>query len=194
MTFEIVKYSPDMIKKQVDLLWEITDHWKYPFGTTDEQTPLTHTTLEPDNAEVNGIQVDQDTDLLYVSVGSPNSFVCVFTLPDLEFVKNFGSNGNSYHTEPNLTLLNLLNGNKNLYVSANNIVYIHNVSDASSQNFGDLLSSFIPIQGLETMITKPTNPVARPMKMENTSALSSDPAGRNMDVLASMVPRCSVPD
>lgn len=129
----------------------VVEVWKYPFGTTDEQTPLTHTTLEPDNAEVNGIQVDQDTDLLYISVGSPNSFVCVFTLPDLEFVKNFGSSSNSYHSEPNLTLLNLTNGDKNLYVSADNIVYIHDVSDASSQNFGDLLSSFSPIQGLETM-------------------------------------------
>ncbi|MCH8906972.1 MAG: hypothetical protein IH840_07775 [Candidatus Heimdallarchaeota archaeon] len=34
MTFEIVSYTPDMIKKQVDLLWEITDQWDYPFGTS----------------------------------------------------------------------------------------------------------------------------------------------------------------
>ncbi|MCH9028722.1 MAG: T9SS type A sorting domain-containing protein [Bacteroidetes bacterium] len=129
----------------------LVEVWKYPFGTNDEQTPLTHSTLYPDNAEVNGVQVDQETDLLYVSVGSPNSYVCVFTLPDLEFVTNFGSNGNSYHSEPNLTLLNLPNGGKNLYVSANDIVYIHDVSDVASQNFGNLVGSFNPIKGLETL-------------------------------------------
>ncbi|MCH7772767.1 MAG: hypothetical protein IIA49_17425, partial [Bacteroidetes bacterium] len=112
----------------------LVEVWKYPFGTNDEQTPLTHSTLYPDNAEVNGVQVDQDTDLLYVSVGSPNSYVCVFTLPDLVFVTNFGSNGDSYHSEPNLTLLNLPSGGKNLYVSADDIVYIHDVSDAASPN------------------------------------------------------------
>jgi len=107
----------------------LVEVWKYPFGTNDEQTPLTHSTFTPSNAEVNGIQVDQETDLLYVSLGSDASYVCVFTLPDLVFVTNFGSDGNSYHSEPNLTLLNLPNGDKNLYVSADNIVYIHDVSD-----------------------------------------------------------------
>jgi hypothetical protein len=125
--------------------------WKYPFGINDEQTPLTHPTFDPLNAEVNGVQIDQDNDLLYVSVGSPNSLVSVFTLPNLAFVTNFNSNGDSYHTEPNLTLLNLPTGDKHLYVSADNIVYIHDVSDTASQDFGDLLGSFVPIQGLETM-------------------------------------------
>jgi hypothetical protein len=129
----------------------VVEVWKYPFGTDDEQTPLTHTTLEPDNAEVNGLQVDQETDLLYVSVGSPNSHVSVFTLPDLEFVTNFNSNDASYSTEPNLTLLNLTNGDKHLYVSANTIVYIHNVSDAESENFGEYLGSFGTPHDLETM-------------------------------------------
>jgi hypothetical protein len=129
----------------------VVEVWKYPFGTGDEQTPISHTTLEPDNAEVNGLQVDQETDLLYVSVGSPNSHVVVFTLPALTYVTHFNSNGDSYHREPNLTLLNLSTGDKHLYVSADNIVYIHDVSNAASQNYGDLLGSFVPIQGLETM-------------------------------------------
>ena len=128
----------------------LVEVWKYPFGINDDQTPLTHPTFDPLNAEVNGVQVDQDTDLLYVSIGSPNSHVSVFTLPDLNFVTNFGS-GASYHIEPNLALLNLPNGDKNLFVSADDIVYIHDVSDTSSQNFGNLLGSFVPIQGLETM-------------------------------------------
>jgi hypothetical protein len=129
----------------------VVEVWKYPFGPGDELTPISHSTLEPDNAEVNGLQVDQGTDLLYVSVGSPNSHVSVFSLPDLTYITHFNSNGDSYHHEPNLTLLNLPNGDKYLYVSADNIVYIHEVTDTASQNFGNLLGSFVPIQGLETM-------------------------------------------
>jgi hypothetical protein len=129
----------------------LVEVWKYPFGTGDEQTPITHATLEPDNAEVNGLQVDPETDLLYVSIGSPKSHVVVFSIPDLTYVTHFNSDGNSYHTEPNLTLINLPNGDKHLYVSADNIVYIHDVSDVASQSFGDLLGSFGTSHDLETM-------------------------------------------
>jgi len=130
----------------------LVEVWKYPFGTGDEQTSLTHSSFIS-TAQVNGVQVDQETNLLYVSVGRYASYVSVFTLPDLVFVTNFGSEDNNYHyqKEPNLTLLNLPNGDKNLYVSADNIVYIHDVSDVASPNFGNLLSSFNPIKGLETM-------------------------------------------
>jgi hypothetical protein len=129
----------------------VVEVWKYPFGSNDEQAPIGHSTLEPDNAEVNGLQVDPETDLLYVSVGSPNSHVVVFSIPDLTYITHFNSNGNSYHVEPNLTLLNLPNGDKHLYVSADNIVYIHDISDLASQDFGNLLGSFGTTHNLETM-------------------------------------------
>ena len=130
----------------------LVEVWKYPFGTGDEQTYLTHSSFIS-GAQVNGVQVDQETDLLYISLGRYASYVCVFTLPDLVFVTNFGSEDNNYHyqKEPNLTLLNLPNGDKNLYVSADDIVYIHDVSDVASQDFGNLVGSFNPIKGLETM-------------------------------------------
>lgn len=36
MTYEIKNYSPDYIERQVDLVWEVTNDWKYPFGTSYE--------------------------------------------------------------------------------------------------------------------------------------------------------------
>ena len=34
MTFEIKEYSKDYIKKQVDLIWKVTDPWKYGYQTS----------------------------------------------------------------------------------------------------------------------------------------------------------------
>ena len=33
MSFEIKNYEPNLLKMQVDLLWEVTDDWKYPYAT-----------------------------------------------------------------------------------------------------------------------------------------------------------------
>ena len=121
---------------------QLVEVWKYPFQN-NEQPPLTNTTFN--NSQVNGLAIDQDTDKLYVAIGDPSSTVSVFSIPDLTFQMNFNKQGVNYHSEPNLTLLNLNNGNKNIYVSADFIVYIH---DAVT---GSYISEFVPEEGLETM-------------------------------------------
>ncbi len=120
----------------------LVEIWKYPFEG-NEQTPLIHSTFS--NDQVNGIVVDQEADLLYISIGSSSSTVSVFSLPELNFIMNFSKDGANYHSEPNLALLNLNNGNKNLYVSADFLVYIHNAET------GEFLNEFTPERGLETM-------------------------------------------
>lgn len=120
----------------------LVEVWKYPFEGNELQ-PLTHSTFS--NSTVNGVFIDQETDLLYVSIGDPSSTVSVFTLPDLVFQMNFNKAGVNYHIEPNLTLLNLPSGDKNIYVSADDVVYIHNATT------GEYIDEFTPEEGLETM-------------------------------------------
>ncbi|MEJ2493892.1 MAG: phytase [Ignavibacteriaceae bacterium] len=121
---------------------QLVEVWKYPFKD-NEQTQLTNSTFE--NSQVNGIAIDQDSDLLYISIGSPSSTISVFSLPDLTFVKNFNKSGANYQSEPNLTILKLSKGTKYIYVSMDYSVDIHNEST------GDYISSFTPEKGLETM-------------------------------------------
>ena len=121
---------------------QLVEVWKYPF-IGNEQTPLTHSTFN--NSQVNGIAIDQDINLLYISVSYPSSTISVFSLPDLTFVKNFNRNGDDYKSEPNLTILKLSNGTKNIYVSMDYTVDIHN------EETGEFLSTFTPEKGLETM-------------------------------------------
>lgn len=121
---------------------QLVEVWKYPFEG-NEQTALTHSTFN--NSQVNGLAVDQSSNLLYVAIGEPSSTVSVFSLPDLTFQMNFNKQGANYHSEPNLAILNLLNGDKNIYVSADFPVYIHNAVT------GEYLDEFIPSEGLETM-------------------------------------------
>ena len=120
----------------------LVEVWKYPF-IGNEQTQLTNSTFS--NSQVNGIAIDQDTDLLFISIGSPSSTISVFSLPDLTFVKNFNRNGADYKSEPNLTILKLSNGSKNIYVSMDYTVDIHN------EETGEFISTFTPEKGLETL-------------------------------------------
>lgn len=120
----------------------LVEVWKYPFAG-NEQTPLTHSTFN--NSQVNGIAIDQQENLLYIAVGEPSSTVSVFSLPALSFQFNFSQNGKNYHSEPNLALLILANGEKNIYVSADFTVDIHNATT------GNFLNEFTPERGLETI-------------------------------------------
>jgi hypothetical protein len=120
----------------------LVEVWKYPFEGNELQ-PLTHSTFN--NSQVNGLAIDQENNLLYVAIGEPSSTVSVFSLPDLTFQINFNKQAADYQSEPNLTILNLTNGDKNIYVSADFPVYIHN------RITGELLDEFNPEQGLETM-------------------------------------------
>lgn len=121
----------------------LVEVWKYPF-IGNGQSPLHHSTFSRSNA--NGIIVDQETDLMYISVGKPACTVSVFSLPGLEFQMNFNRWWwPDYGGEPNLTLLNLADGEKRLYVSANDVVQVHDPKT------GKYLYKFYPEKGLETM-------------------------------------------
>jgi hypothetical protein len=120
----------------------LVEVWKYPF-IGNEQTSLTDSTFS--NSNVNGIAIDQDTDLLYISIASPSSTISVFSLPDLTFVKNFNRDSADYSREPNLTILKLENGTKNIYVSMDYTVDIHN------EETGEYIGTFTPEKGLETL-------------------------------------------
>jgi hypothetical protein len=71
--------------------------------------------------------------------------VCVFSLPDLTYVQTITS-GRLYGLEPNLALIRLPSGTKQLYVSNDNVIDVH---DAAT---GQKLSEFAPLTGVETML------------------------------------------
>lgn len=120
----------------------LVEVWKFPFEA-NQIASLTHTTFN--NSPVNGVLVDQNTNLLYISIGSPSSTVSVFSLPDLNFLSNFNRAGANYYSEPNLALLNLNDSSKKIYVSTDFTVDIHNTES------GEFLLTFTPQKGLETM-------------------------------------------
>lgn len=123
----------------------LVEVWRYPFRSDADELPaLTHSCLQASTeSATNGVLVDQESDLLYVASNrSPN--VCVFSLPDLTFRRSISS-GDTYGLEPNLALLDLSDGSKRLYVSDDDVVYVH---DAAT---GRKLSQFEPTKGVETM-------------------------------------------
>jgi hypothetical protein len=42
MSYEIKSYQPEFVKKQVDLIWEVTDQWKYPYATSYDSLKQTY--------------------------------------------------------------------------------------------------------------------------------------------------------
>ena len=122
----------------------LVEVWEYPFEG-NQISSLMHNTFQ--NSPVNGVTVDQNKNLLYVSIGNPSSTVSVFSLPDLNFLFNFNRAGANYHTEPNLALLTLNESNKKIYVSADSAVDIHNPET------GEFLQTFTTLKALETMAT-----------------------------------------
>jgi myo-inositol-hexaphosphate 3-phosphohydrolase len=115
--------------------------WKYPFQS--QLATLQHSCLGS-NSRVNGVVVDQETDLLYVSVGRSRN-VCLFALPQLSFVSSFQAPAD-LGGEPNLGLLKLSSGQTRVHVTDDVIVYVH---DAAT---GSFLSQFVPSKGLETVV------------------------------------------
>lgn len=102
----------------------LVEVWQYPF-IDNERPELTHTSFI-DEADVNGVAVDQVGDRLYVSVSAPASTVSIFALPALDAVGELGAGSVDLRTEPNLTLLNQDDGETLVYVSADTAVHIYN--------------------------------------------------------------------
>ena len=120
----------------------LVEVWKYPF-VGNEQKPITHPSFG--KSPVNGIAVDQETNLLYVAISKPASTVSVFNLPQKAFISSINKKGWDLKSEPNLALLKLNNNLKKLYTSADDVVYIHNAKT------GKYLGEFNPVRDVEAM-------------------------------------------
>jgi hypothetical protein len=112
--------------------------YQYPFQTQLQTLSC--------GGETNGVWVDQERDVLYVTKRD-SSDVCAFDLPDLDDnpslrLTTAATGGDS---EPNLTMLTLPDGQKRIYVSYDDIVFYHNAETAQA------LGQFTPSEGLETM-------------------------------------------
>ena len=118
---------------------KLVEVWAYPYDDASGRQPLVHECI--DNG-TNGIVIDQEDEILYVSVRD-SANVCVFHLPDLAFERVITSDA-PYHGEPNLGLLHLDSGETRLYVTDNDVVYIH---DAES---GEQIGRFFPDGEVET--------------------------------------------
>lgn len=144
--------------------------WEYPF-LNNGKPPLYHETFT--NCKVNGIIIDQETDLMYISISRPTSTVSVFRLPDMSFVMNFNKPGANYGGEPNIALLKLESGEKRIYVSADDIIYIH---DAET---GRLLDEFEPPKGVETIVADPVHQrIFVPDENDRSGVYVFDPDGK----------------
>lgn len=124
----------------------LVEVWKFPFED-GEQDPLVHATFA--RSPVNGVCVDQDENLLYVSIGRPSSTVSVFDLPGLNYMMSMNKSGVDLKSEPNLAMLALESGEKRIYISADDVVYIH---DAATGKYQD---AFIPPHECEAMAADP---------------------------------------
>ena len=112
--------------------------YKYPF--TSELTTISC------GAASNGVWVDQEREILYVTERNSNN-ICAYDLPSLE--KNdalsFSTAATKNNSEPNLAMLVLPDGQRRIYVSYDDVVFYY---DAET---GKELGKFSPSKGLETM-------------------------------------------
>jgi hypothetical protein len=114
---------------------DLVEVWKYPFQG-NEKSSLVFT------SNINGVAVDQDTDLLYVT----DRIVSVFSLPSLQPQGTFGQ-GIIGVGENNLDILESTNGQTVLYISEDHRVHRF---DAASKNH---LGSFAPsVSSIETVL------------------------------------------
>ena len=94
----------------------------------------------------NGVWVDQGRDILYIT-GRNSRNVCAYDLPGLEenAALSFTTSATGDDSEPNLTMLSLLDGQRRIYVSYDDHVYYHDAETGGS------LGDFATSEGLETM-------------------------------------------
>jgi myo-inositol-hexaphosphate 3-phosphohydrolase len=149
---------------------QLVEVWQYPFE--NNQLPsLKHASFGSDT-RVNGVIVDQESNRLFVSVSEPASTVSVFSLPELEFVGEFVEGDVNLESEPNITLLKHTSGQTWAYVSADDIVYIHNAET------GAQIGQFKPAKGLETLVADDFYQVIHiPDENNKTGIYAYDPDG-----------------
>ncbi len=116
---------------------QLVEVWPFPFQS-GELDPI----REPfGSGRVNGILVDPQADLLYVAQAQPTSQVFVFSLPELQLIRQFGSHPliDDFGSEPGLGLLNeRISAEKRLYVTVDHIVHVFRAAT------GELIHQFQP--------------------------------------------------
>jgi len=123
---------------------QMVEIWQFPFED-HELTPLTHTSFGT-NTNVNGVAVDQLSDRLYVTISAPVSAVSVFSLPEFQLVDQLIQGNVNLKSTPNIGLFHHENGQDWVYVTADNLVHVH---DAAT---GSKIGNFTPDKGLETIV------------------------------------------
>jgi myo-inositol-hexaphosphate 3-phosphohydrolase len=112
--------------------------YQYPFNKQQ-------TTISCGQAS-NGVWIDQENNILYITERK-SSNVCAYDLPALDNNDSlsFTTAATSNKAEPNLTMLNLQNGQNIIYVSYDNTVFYHDAGTGKS------LGQFKPSEEVETM-------------------------------------------
>ena len=112
--------------------------WHFPF-VSNEQTPLTHSSLN----RLNGVSSDNQTDILYAAT---RSAVQMFSLPDLQLqgtINEGGGTDDTLPSDPSTTILNLPSGEARLYTSQDREILIHNAET------GVFIGRFDTVTGIE---------------------------------------------
>lgn len=135
--------------------WEATEPAQSLMFVTSKNNPSIEVYQYPFESQLttiscgeasNGVLVDQENDILYITERDSNN-VCAFDLPALDHndALSFATASTSNQSEPNLTILNLQNGESRIYVSYDNTVYFHDAETGKS------LGQFTPSEEVETM-------------------------------------------
>lgn len=112
----------------------LVEVWKYPF-TDNEQEALQIEEFGTSN--VNGVVIDQEKDLLYITVGDEVSSAFVFELPSLELKSQFVNASRELHGEPNCGLLKRPDGQTLVYVTSDNAISIHDAATGEQLDIVD---------------------------------------------------------
>lgn len=115
----------------------LVEVWQYPF-IGNERPFLQHEIFGA--SQVNGVAVDQEAGLLFVTVADPANTVAVFTLPTLEFERSFVDNEISLGKEPGIGLYHQDGAATLAYVSsdADQAVHVYNTESGEQTNMARL--------------------------------------------------------
>lgn len=113
----------------------LVEVWKYPFQSNSGLADIKDSCLD---SNTNGVIVDQETDELYV-VTTNTGKVCVYNLPGMTLARSIQTAATS--TEPNLALLKTTTGEKRLYVTSDNKVYVFDAVTGTQKSFSPFSAS-----------------------------------------------------
>lgn len=132
---------------------QLVEVWRYPF--TGQEQPAISGVFG--SGQVNGIVIDQESELLYVAQSEGSSTVYAFAIsgaePYWEFKDTFS--GPDLGSEPNLGLLKHANGGTRLYVSdSKRGVYVWDVGPISGRGAPALVAEFSAsdLESIETIL------------------------------------------